>query len=38
MKDYDKLVEKYKDSNILDDKQFYPVETIQEVFELIYDI
>ena len=38
IKDYDKLVEKYNNSNILDDKKFYPVETIQEVFELIYDI
>jgi ATP-dependent Lon protease len=37
LKDYDKLVEKYKDSDIFKDMNFYSVSTIQEVFELIYD-
>jgi ATP-dependent Lon protease len=37
-KDYDKLVEKYKDTDMFKDMKFYSVEKIQEVFELIYDI
>jgi len=37
-KDYDKLVEKYKDTDILKNMNFYSVEKIQEVFEIIYDI
>jgi ATP-dependent Lon protease len=37
-KDYDKLVEKYKDTEMFKDMKFYSVEKIQEVFELIYDI
>ena len=38
LKDYDKLVEKYKDTDIFKDINFYSVSTIQEVFELIYDV
>jgi len=38
LKDYDKLVEKYKDTYIFKDIKFYSVSTIQEVFELIYDV
>lgn len=38
LKDYDKLVEKYKDTDIFKDIKFYSVSTIQEVFELIYDV
>jgi ATP-dependent Lon protease len=38
LKDYDKLVEKYKDSDILKNMNFYSVDKIQEVFEIIYDI
>jgi len=38
IKDYEKLVEKYKDSDIFKEIKFYSVENIQQVFELIYDI
>jgi hypothetical protein len=38
LKDYDKLVEKYKDTDILKNMNFYSVDKIQEVFEIIYDI
>jgi ATP-dependent Lon protease len=38
LKDYDKLVEKYKDTDTLKNMNFYSVDKIQEVFEIIYDI
>ncbi len=36
-KDFDKFFEKYKDNILLKDKYFYSVDTIEEVFELIYE-
>jgi ATP-dependent Lon protease len=36
-KDYNELIEKYKDTELIKGIQFYPVSNIQEVFELIFD-
>lgn len=36
-KDYDSFIEKYKDDNIIRGVKFHAVDTIEEVFELIFD-
>jgi ATP-dependent Lon protease len=35
-KDFDKFMDKYKDTELVKDIQFYPVSTIKEVFELVF--
>jgi ATP-dependent Lon protease len=37
MKDYDSFMEKYKDTPLLEGIKFHPVNTIQEVFELVFE-
>jgi ATP-dependent Lon protease len=37
MKDYNKFMEKYKDTPLLDGIKFHPVSKIEEVFELVFD-
>jgi len=37
MKDYNTFVEKYKNSSLLEDIIFHPVNTIKEVFELVFE-
>ena len=37
IKDYNKFVEKYKDTSLLDGIKFHPVSKIEEVFELVFD-
>jgi ATP-dependent Lon protease len=36
-KDYNNFMDKYKDTPLLEGIKFYPVNTIQEVFELVFD-
>ncbi len=36
-KDYEKLIEKYKNTDMFKDISFYPVDRIEQVFELIFD-
>ena len=36
-KDFDDFMKKYKDNTMLEGIKFYPVKTIQEVFDLIYE-
>lgn len=36
MKDFDDFMEKYKDKPLLDGIEFHPVETIEEVFKLVF--
>jgi ATP-dependent Lon protease len=36
-KDYDSFIEKYKDDELINGINFYPVETIQDVFELVFE-
>ena len=36
-KDYNNFIEKYKDNELIKDIKFYPVNTISEVFELVFD-
>jgi ATP-dependent Lon protease len=36
-KDYDNFMEKYKDNELIKNIKFYPVNTISEVFELVFD-
>jgi ATP-dependent Lon protease len=36
-KDFDSFMEKYKDSDLILDIKFYPVTTIEEVFEIIFE-
>ena len=36
-KDYDSFIEKYKDDELTNGISFYPVETIEEVFELVFE-
>ena len=36
-KDYDSFMEKYKDDNIIKDIKYHAVDTIEEVFDLIFD-
>lgn len=35
-KDFDKFMDKYKDTSLVKDIQFYPVSNIKEVFELVF--
>ena len=37
MKDYNTFMEKYKDTPLLDGIKFYPIGSIKEVFELVFD-
>ena len=37
MKDYKSFIEKYKDSPLLEEIKFHPVNTIKEVFELVFE-
>ena len=37
MKDYNEFIEKYKDTPLIEGIQFYPVNTIQEVFKLAFE-
>jgi ATP-dependent Lon protease len=37
MKDYTTFIDKYKDSDLINGIKFYPINTIQEVFELIFE-
>ena len=37
MKDYNNFMDKYKDTDLLKDIKFYSVNTIQEVFELVFE-
>jgi ATP-dependent Lon protease len=36
-KDYNNFMDKYKDTQLIEDITFYPVNTIQEVFELVFE-
>ena len=36
-KDFDKFFDKYKDDVLIKDIKFYPVNQIQEVFELVFE-
>ena len=36
-KDYDSFIKKYKDDELTNGIKFYPVETIQDVFELVFE-
>ena len=36
-KDFDSFMEKYKDDELTNGISFYPVETIEEVFELVFE-
>jgi ATP-dependent Lon protease len=36
-KDYDSFMEKYKDDELTNGIKFYSVETIEEVFELVFE-
>ena len=36
-KDYDSFIEKYKDNELKNGIKFYPVETIQDVFKLVFE-
>ena len=36
-KDYDNFMEKYKDNELIKDIKFYPVNTISEVFDLVFE-
>ena len=36
-KDYNNFIEKYKDNELIKDIKFYPVNTILEVFELVFE-
>ena len=36
-KEYDSFIEKYKDDELTNGIKFYPVETIQDVFELVFE-
>ena len=36
-KDYDSFIKKYKDDELTNGIKFYPVETIQQVFELVFE-
>ena len=38
MKDYNNFMDKYKDSPIINGITFHPVQTIQEVFDLIFEL
>jgi ATP-dependent Lon protease len=38
IKDYNNFIEKYKNSELIKGIQFYPVNLIQEVFELVFDV
>jgi ATP-dependent Lon protease len=38
IKDYNNFIEKYKNSELVKGIQFYPVNLIQEVFELVFDV
>ena len=37
MKDYNNFMDKYKETDLIKDIKFYPVNTIQEVFELVFE-
>ena len=37
MKDYNNFMEKYKDTPLLDGIKFYPIKSIQQVFDLVFD-
>jgi ATP-dependent Lon protease len=37
MKDYNKFIEKYKDTPLLEGIHFHPVSTIRQVFDLVFD-
>jgi len=37
MKDYNKFIEKYKETTLLEGIQFNPVSKIHEVFELVFE-
>jgi len=37
MKDYNKFMDKYKDTVLLEGIKFHPVSKIQEVFELVFE-
>uniref|UniRef100_A0A6C0ASG3 Lon proteolytic domain-containing protein n=1 Tax=viral metagenome TaxID=1070528 RepID=A0A6C0ASG3_9ZZZZ len=37
IKDYNNFMEKYKDNELIKNIKFYPVNTISEVFELVFD-
>ena len=36
LEDYDKFMDKYKDNKLIEGIKFYPVSTIEEVFELVF--
>jgi ATP-dependent Lon protease len=37
MKDYNTFMDKYKDTSLVEGIKFHPINTIQEVFELVFD-
>jgi len=37
MKDYNTFMDKYKDANVLEGIKFYPVNTIEQVLDLVFE-